>query len=485
MTSITLDHISARVNKHFCLNDINLTISPGQSWAVLGPNGSGKTALGRLLCGELAPDSGSASSSETSSFVSFEEVTKVLDLERYRDDSNLCGGADTGTLAREFILADNGGQDELLLDLADRLNFRDILDRGIKFLSTGEMRKAIICRALLKDPGLLVLDEPFDGLDADSKAALAELINDIITGGTRVVLLLNRFREILPEITHVAYLQNGRIILSGPKDTVLGSVPMQRLLSLHNQTPESLPQRVYPGEPHDPNVSPIVMKNIYVAYGEKRILSDLTWEVRSGEHWKIAGPNGSGKTTLLNLISGENTQAYANDIYLFGRKKGSGESVWDIKKRLGIISTAFQRNYRVSGTALSVIVSGLYDTVGLYRGVNTPEKNTALDWLDLMRMADSARQPFHKLSFGEQRLVLLARAMIKHPDVLILDEPCQGLDEINREMVLKVVDILASKGQTQILYVTHQPEDQIHCIRNLLQLVPCEDGGYTGRISRL
>ncbi len=486
MPLISLVNITSRIGKKTCLSDINFTVSHNQQWAIIGANGSGKSALGRLLCGQLKAQEGSATLPEKTAFVSFESVTEALDQERYNDDSNVCGGADPGTAARDFIL---NGQPELapqLAVMAEEFDFSGLLERGIKFLSTGEMRKAVICKALLKQPQLIVFDEPFDGLDQSSCAILKDLISKITRSGTQILLLLNRFSEIVPEITDLAYLQSGRIVLCGPREKMLASTALNRVHRFHSQGPVQLPSSLteQPMEANDNREPVISMNRVWVRYGDKPILADLSWQVLPGEHWSISGPNGSGKTTLLNLISGENTQAYANDITLFGRKKGSGESIWEIKQRLGYISTAFQRSYRVPGTVSAVLLSGFFDSIGVYHDVSKKQQQLADQWLRLIHMEELARTPFQRLSFGEQRLVLLARAMIKQPQLLILDEPCQGLDEINREMVLKLIDILGSTGRTQILYVTHHPEDRIPCIKNSLQLVPAPDGGSTAAITR-
>jgi len=223
----------------------------------------------------------------------------------------------------------------------------------------------------------------------------------------------------------------------------------------------------------------IVMKDVVVRYGEKCVLNRLNWTVKPGEHWKISGPNGSGKSTLLSLVSGDNPQAYANDITLFGIKRGSGESVWDIKKRIGLVSTAFQQDYRVGVTVKIVVISGFFDSIGVYGNYSKKQEEIALEWLEMLHMEKHVDASFRNLSYGEQHLVLLARAMVKQPDLLILDEPCQGLDDINREMVLKLVDHLGNAGTTQILYVTHHPEDSIPCITNSLELVSALAGGFT------
>jgi molybdate transport system ATP-binding protein len=483
LSEIFFERVTALIHDTARLEDISLRLAPDEHWAIVGANGSGKTALGNLLCNGLEVISGTCRTTERNEYVSFEKINRILELERYNDDSDFLGFADPGTRVAEFILGEDAAAEPRLLELARELGFTEILDRGIKFLSTGEMRKVVICKALMQEPELLVLDEPFDGLDLESCALLRNLIGRAAAKGIRVVLLLNRFSEIVPEITHIAYLKDCRILLSGARDLLLASDALRRFHAFHYTLPPQLPAvdssctaQALPAD------TPLIeMKGVVVRYDGKYILNRLDWTVRPGEHWKITGPNGAGKSTLLSLVSGDNTQAYANDIRLFGIKKGSGESVWEIKKRIGLVSTSFQQDYRVGATVKIVVISGFFDSIGMYHPYSPKQQEIALDWLKMLHMEKHLDAPFRNLSYGEQRLVLLARAMVKQPDLLILDEPCQGLDDINREMVLKLIDHLGKTGTTQILYVTHHPEDHIPCIANVLELVPACGGGYTSR----
>jgi molybdate transport system ATP-binding protein len=480
LSDIFYDRVSAVINDSTNL-EITLSIGADQHWAVVGANGSGKSSVGRLLCGALKVVSGNHRNAQRAGFVSFERVNEILEAERYRDDSDFLGFLDQGTKAREFLLADGFADEAAVDELACKFGLAGLLERGIKFLSTGEMRKVVICRALLQKPELLVLDEPFDGLDAASCALLRALIADCVAKGVRVVLLLNRFSEIVPEITHIAYLKDCKLLVSGARDELLGSEALLRFHAFHYTLPSQLPEidsssavsALPAGTPL------VVMKDVAVSYGEKRVLNGLTWTMNSDQHWKISGPNGSGKSTLLSLVSGDNVQAYANDITLFGIKRGSGESVWDIKKRIGLVSTSLQQDYRVGVSVKIVVISGFFDSIGVYHDYSKKQQEIALQWLEMLHMEKQVDAPFRNLSYGEQRLVLLARAMVKQPDLLILDEPCQGLDDLNREMVLKLVDHLGKTGRTRILYVTHHPEDDIPCIANSMQLVPAAGGGFT------
>ncbi len=213
-------------------------------------------------------------------------------------------------------------------------------------------------------------------------------------------------------------------------------------------------------------------------YENTTVLDGLNWTMKSGENWVILGPNGCGKTTMLNLVTGDNPQAYANKIYLFGQRRGSGESIWDIKRRTGIVSSEFQIRYRKPITAFEVVLSGFFDSVGLYRDFSTEQKETAEQWLEVLGIADNSDRVFNQLSYGEQRMMLLARSLVKMPLILILDEPCQGLDRINRGRILDAIDVIGGHSQTNIIYVTHYPDEIPSCMTDMLQFEKQTDGGY-------
>ena len=487
MSEIFFDDVTAVIKDKTKLDGVNFKIGTNEHWAIVGANGSGKSSLGRLLCNTLEVISGSYCTAAKSAFVSFEKIDEIIEAERYHDDSDFIGFVDQGTQVRNFVLGTHATDADGIkfVDLASQLDFSGILERGLKFLSTGEMRKVVICKALMQDPELLVLDEPFDGLDQKSRQVLDNLIGSCAQSGIRIVLLLNRFSEIAPVTTHIAYVKDCQIIMSGPKHELLNSDALLRFHAFHYTLPAQLPDIDSTNIliPLTAGVPLIEMKGVTVSYDEKTVLNRLDWSVKPGENWKITGPNGAGKSTLLSLVSGDNSQAYANDITLFGIKRGSGESVWDIKKRIGLVSTSLQQDYRVGVTARIVVISGFFDSIGVYNQFTKRQQEIALDWLVMIHMEKHLDTPFRNLSYGEQRLVLLARAMVKQPDLLILDEPCQGLDDINREMVLKLIDYLGRTGTTQILYVTHHQEDYLPCIANSLELVPADGGGYTSCIT--
>jgi len=222
--------------------------------------------------------------------------------------------------------------------------------------------------------------------------------------------------------------------------------------------------------PLDPAQPLVRIKDATIQYGDTVIFKDLSWTIETNQHWQLTGPNGSGKTGLLSLITGDHPQCYVNDIFVFGFQRGQGESIWQIKQYIGYVSTALQWEYRVSTSLRHVVISGFFDSIGLYSKYTERQREIADQWLAVLGMGDRADQPFNQLSYGDQRLLLIARAMVKHPPLLILDEPCLGLDDMNRQRVLALIEIICAGSETSVLYVNHHPEDKISGIENYLSL---------------
>jgi molybdate transport system ATP-binding protein len=337
----------------------------------------------------------------------------------------------------------------------------------------------------MKSPKLLILDEPFDGLDEDSRGSLGGTIDQLMSGPMRVILVAHRLEEVVPNITHVLFIKNGRVFRQGPKEEMLTTENVSSLYGCALQverkngifglvrgfgktgTREAEPLPAAP-EPEPPEVL-IEMKDTTIRYGSFTALDNLNWVVKRGENWAVLGPNGSGKSTILKLVLGDHLQGYANDIKIFGRPKGSGETLWEIKKRIGVVSAELQVQYRKKMSAYDVIASGFYDSIGLYRHP-TPEQKAGVDrWVEIMRLEDIAGEPYHHLSYGQRRMILLARAMVKSPALLIVDEPCHGLDIPNRLRILGILEKIG-RTRTQILYVTNHREEILSCVSHVLQL---------------
>ena len=327
-------------------------------------------------------------------------------------------------------------------ELTTLFSMEPLLDKPLVTLSSGELRKYQLTRALLGGPEILVVDNPYIGLDPRTRGLLTELLT-ALSGSMTLVLVLSRPAEIPPFITHVIPVEDGKAGEKEPREAYLDRV---------------LPPAV------------IRLRNVTIRFGERVILNSLNWTVREGEHWALTGANGSGKSTLLSLINADNPQAYAHDIELFGRPRGTGETIWDIKSKIGFVSPELHRAFRQDATALNIVTSGHFDTEGLFRKPSEKQREIARHWMEEFGIGDLAERPFLRLSSGEQRLCLVARAFVKDPPLYILDEPLQGLDEPQRRHVKTLLDRYCGAPGKTLVMVTHYPEEYPGCIDHSLTL---------------
>jgi len=484
MSSLQISQGTFRLSDTKTLSIENLTLRSGESWAFVGSNGSGKSALARALSGELTLLSGVRESEFTrTTRLSFEQLQKLVSDEWQRNNTDLLspGEDDTGRTAAEII------QEEVkdaarCQALASRFGIGYLLERRFKYLSTGETRKTLLCQALMSNPDLLILDEPFDGLDVASRQALAELLATLHHDGITLVLVLNRFDEIPDFVQFAGVLADCTLLETGTKKALLEQALVAQLAHSEKLTGIALPEPDAPSARLSlaEDAPRIVLNHGSVSYNDKPIIDDLSWTVNADEHWQIVGPNGAGKSTLLSLVTGDHPQGYSNDLTLFGRRRGSGETIWDIKKHIGYVSSSLHLDYRVSTNVRNVILSGFFDSIGIYQAVSDKQHKLAQGWLEILGIdSRTADAPFHSLSWGQQRLALIVRALVKHPTLLILDEPLQGLDPLNRQLVRRFIDVLISEGKTQLLFVSHHAEDAPDCITHRLEFVPRAEGyGY-------
>ncbi len=468
--SIEMNKLTIDFDGQFQLRDIDWHIKPDQIWMITGTNGSGKSALAASLAGVGDHLSGTVQGIPARvSLVSYEAQRELIEEELKKDDADILDVISEGTPVQEII--DQVCVDKPLADqLIEQFGISKLLDRSFRKLSTGETRKVLLIRALTSNPELLVLDEPFDGLDADTHrmlgAHLASIAND-----TPMVLVLNRFDECPDFVTHIAYLDQGQLahkVSRSDQDAYNELFQLLHLKTTDLSVPPADPISELP--PLDPAQPLVRIKDATIQYGDTVIFKDLSWTIETNQHWQLTGPNGSGKTGLLSLITGDHPQCYVNDIFVFGFQRGQGESIWQIKQYIGYVSTALQWEYRVSTSLRHVVISGFFDSIGLYSKYTERQREIADQWLAVLGMGDRADQPFNQLSYGDQRLLLIARAMVKHPPLLILDEPCLGLDDMNRQRVLALIEIICAGSETSVLYVNHHPEDKISGIENYLSL---------------
>jgi len=453
-----------------------LSLNKGESLLVLGDNASGKSVLAQILAGEIKDYQGNVLLTEEFTTLSFELEAATLEQDRLNDRSDFMEeGVDNGRTAVEIIIDDNDFLQQDLDEIVSLLAIEKLLDKPFKILSTGETRKVLMARALMLKPQVMLLDEPYAGLDIGSQAHLSDVLNSLIAQGISIILFDFYHQSLPSNIENLVYMQAGKIVLSGDRKQVIATEQWQQLNENHFSLPHHLPDCLQ-YDHLDKHTALVALNDVSVSFNQKPIFESLNWQFQQGQHWRIIGPNGCGKSTLLAMISGDSPKAYGKDIHLFGVKRGSGESIWDIKRHYGLVSAQLHRDYRVSTTLIQVVLSGFYDSIGLYDSPSRHQVIIARQWLVLLGLEQHENTYFNQLSYGEQRLVLIARAVVKLPKILILDEPCQGLDNHNRDKVLALMDYIAANSKTHLLFVSHDSRDQLNCITHELEFVAqCSD----------
>lgn len=477
MSCISINNALFKLNQFRFLDVPYFQIKQGDFSVVVGSNGSGKTAFAVALEGKLPLYRGIYEKGfNVIHSLSFEKQQRILEQTFKERNNDLLDPDDFGKTARQTIL--NGSDKKALCaEYAKRLKIEYVLDRPFWHLSTGESRKVLLAQALVGEPELLILDEPFEGLDKKSVADWLTLLQQL-KGKIALILIINRLSDIPPIADYISLLDNNRLIFQEKYKEVQKHDLFRQLQHAEQSVDIPLPESMVKPIVLDPFQNPFELENVTIRYGDKKILNNITWTVEPKQHWWIRGPNGAGKSTLLSVIIGEHPQSYSNTVRLFGKQRGSGETVWDIKRNIGYVSSQLHMDYRVNCSVLDVILSGFFDSIGVYQNIPDRLKIEAQQWLSRLNMEKLAKQPFRSLSWGQQRLLLIARAMVKHPPVLILDEPLQGLDGMNRKLVKSFIEQLVNNSNTQMLFVSHQDSDAPDCITHILEFI-AQDGGYS------
>ncbi len=343
---------------------------------------------------------------------------------------------------------------EKFIDEEDRHDTKIITSgttQSLRSMSSGEQKKALLNYILGSNPNFIVLDNPFDNLDIASQALLIHRL-ERIADKTTLIQLISRHKDVLPFIDSFVRLDKRALTFY---EDAASAITSQNSINFTGAIPPPIRQSTFDGD------ILIELRNINVSYSGKPILKDINWQLKKGEFWQLVGKNGSGKTTILSMITGENPKGYGQELYLFGIKKGSGESVWDIKKHIGYFTPAMTDKFTGYHSLEHMLISGLNDSIGLYIRPTEIQLKLAKQWLTLIDMWHIKDVHFHELTMGQKRMVMCVRAMIKHPLLLILDEPTAGLDDRSAAIFVALVNKFAKESNTAIVFVSHRKEEDL------------------------
>ena len=480
-----------------------------QHWAVVGPNGSGKSTLVKKLSGRMPAEggrivhhfadggsdaaagiAGEQTAAKQIAYVDFRLQQSFMNREvpyhqaRWNSLSSHEAPLVSEYLSEETVrgifpyqvTGSSLDPEQFRLEreqVAHLLGIEVLLGRRLVQLSSGERRKVLLARALLQKPRLLILDNPFAGLDCAFRLKLRGIIERLMLGQMAVMLVTTAWEDLPAGITHVLVLAEGRVVAQGPRESVQARLQAPGASNPASRGRGLAPRGAAASESESQAAKGAVlvqMEGVSVSYGGLPVLDGIEWTMRRGEHWALLGPNGAGKSTLLSLLLGDNPKAYANRISLFGRRRGTGESIWEVKQRIGWVAPELQFVVPRGLSCLDVVCSGFFDSVGLFRPPSPRQREAVNQWLAHLRLSPLACTAFGSVSEGEQRMVLLARAVVKDPSLLILDEPCQGLDARYRTRVLEAVDEAGCVLDTSVIYVTHNPLALPAIISHVLKL---------------
>lgn len=489
---LSIKNVTVRFLNNTLFHNLNFNINIGEHWALVGKSGSGKSALLQTIAGRFNIIDGTIEYNFFNSFLNqhsaegvnltyhklialvepkhhFKNLSNTTEF-YYQQRFNSSDSEDVLTAEQYLKTITPARSQNTYWDFEKTttlLKLRPLLDKQLIKLSNGETKRLMLAAALLKNPVLLLLDSPLTGLDAQTRKEFDLIVDEIIASGITLIMATS-VHEIPDAITHVAILKNGTIAAQLEKhkfkpDLILAeqkeAIDHKGLSLLLNTTEAKTVYRCM-----------VKMDNVHIQYGDKVILDKLNWEIQPGERWALLGPNGAGKSTLLSLINGDNPQAYANNIVLFDRKRGTGESIWDIKSKIGFMSPELHQYFPTDNSCLQVIESGYYDTLGLFRPSQKAKAETALQWMKALEIEKYARVLLKNIPASAQRLCLLGRALIKNPDLLIFDEPCQGLDDHQQQHFKHLVDSICGMSNVTLIYVTHYQHEIPDSVTKVLKL---------------
>lgn len=475
--SIIVKDLCIKTQEKTVLDGVSFTLQQGQHLALLGDSGSGKTTLANAITHKIHftgnittafDPSVSPAIEMVEQRYSFKNLSGITDF-YYQQRFNSFDADDAPTIFQVLLKKSGATNHKTSSDsintILQVLGIVHLKNSPLIQLSSGEHKRFQLAKALLNPPALLILDSPYIGLDVTVREELNKILDKLSKAGTQIILIPGTFP--LPDfITHIASIEKGGLSFFGKKKN----------FSTDDFISEGDAKIIYdntllPTSDEDFESGTIVkMKNVHIKYGDHTILQNLNWEIRQGEKWLLKGRNGAGKSSVLSMITGDHPQAYANEIFLFGKRRGSGETIWDIKKNIGYISPELHAYFDKNITCFQAIGSGYFDTIGLFRKLSITQQEKIMQWLNFLQMTDIKDKPLYSVAASLQRMILLGRTLIKNPPLLILDEPCQGLDYKQSVEFVSLIDHICLHSKRTLIYVSHDESAIPSCIQKVLQL---------------
>jgi molybdate transport system ATP-binding protein len=458
------------------LENVTWTIRPGEHWVLAGGNGAGKTQLLKLLAGAVWPTPtgrevrhyhwrgelwpGPFGVQDEIGYVGPERQDKY---ERYGWNHTVEQVVGTGLYRTDIPLNTlEPGDRRRIGTLLRLLSVEQLAARRFLTLSYGERRLVLLARALASRPKLLLLDELLNGLDEINRARAVRWLEQSQRSSLPWVLATHRVEDVPRSATHALVLERGRVVYRG----ALRRAPLKRWLNEEHDDPRHVV--VAKARPRVRKHAYLVrLSNASVYLDEHPALRKISLEVRPGECWVIHGRNGSGKTTVLRTLYGDHGVAIGGRIERVGIEPGV--PLESFKRRVGLVAPHLQADHPQHLTVAEVVQSGRYSSIGLNDPPTAADRAGARRSLAFFGLTELAERTLRELSYGQLRRVLFARAWVRHPDLLLLDEPFSGVDGPTRRILRGHVEAMVADGATVVMATHHRPEWPA-CVTHELEL---------------